>query len=297
MLPPSPCPVRSHRVPTPMVPQCSPKTDIRSGRAPPNSMHDDTRIFSPVSPTPTPTPSSTRRLQRDFLNLLADRRPVSRSEARRLCQPFYALTFPYQAHECREAVNVFRRRLDRLVNSTPGGLREVLPDFLSGGITDRPNSTTDAAYHVLLGAKYVGQRCHRGAAIAMGVGRDKRSCFQHSNGLSSTFSMAFEHAFLEDVCRPPTRLFADAVSCDTYDSVHTQSYAGRAFLPCIERDDTERRKAIRAVRRHAFTVPRASRFGGTGLRWRHPRTTRCAPRRPHPGSSNGWRRRRFSRFC
>ena len=192
---------------------------------------------------------STCRLQRDFLNLLADRRPVSRSEARRLCQPFYALTFPYQAHECREAVHVFSRRLDRLVNSTPGGLCEVLPDFLSGGITDRPNSTTDAAYHVLLGAKYVGQRCHRGAAIAMGVGRDKRSCFQHSNGLSSTFSMAFEHAFLEDVCRPPTRLFADAVSCDTYDSVHTQSYAGRAFLPCIERDDTERRKAIRAVRR------------------------------------------------
>ena len=83
----------------------------------------------------------------------------------------------------------------------------------------------------------------------MGVGRDKRSCFRHSNGLTSTFSIAFEHAFLEDVCQPLTRLFPDAISCDAYDSLHTQSYACRALLPRIEREDAERRVAIRTLRR------------------------------------------------
>ena len=41
-------------------------------------------------------------------------------------------------------------RIDRKIASAPGGLFQVLPDFLSCGTTGRPGSSTDAVYHVPL---------------------------------------------------------------------------------------------------------------------------------------------------
>ena len=81
----------------------------------------------------------------------------------------------------------------------------------------------------------------------MGVGRDRRGNFQRLDGLSTTFCMASEHAFLEDIGRPSVRLFVDNVVCDVYNCLLGQSYACRALLPCIERTDTERDSAVRNV--------------------------------------------------
>ena len=189
----------------------------------------------------------TRRLHGDFLSLLADRRPTTPAAARLKHQPYYASTFPYQSHECHDPIKIFSRRFDRMLASADGDLGRILPDFRSCGTLGRPGSTTDAAYHVLFGAKHTGQRCRRGAAIAMGVGRDRRGNFQRLDGLTSTFCMASEHAFLEDVSRPSVRLFVDIVVCDVYNCLLGQSYACRALLPCIERTDEERNAAVRNV--------------------------------------------------
>ena len=195
--------------------------------------------------------TSTRRLHGDFLSLLADRRPTTPSAARLQNLPYYAPAFPYQAHECHGPIRTLAERIRRLIASARADLSQILPDFRSCGTLGRPGSATDAAYHILLGAKHVGQRCRRGASIAMGVGRDRRGNFQRLDGLSTTFCMASEHAFLEDISRPPVRLFVDNVVCDVYNCLLGQSYACRALLPCIERTDTERDSAVRIVhKRH-----------------------------------------------
>ena len=59
----------------------------------------------------------------------------------------------------------------------------------------------------------------------MGVGRDRRGNFRRLDGLSTTFCMASEHAFLEDIGRPSVRLFVDNVVCDVYNCLLGQSYA------------------------------------------------------------------------
>ena len=191
--------------------------------------------------------ASTRRLHGGFLCLLADRRPTTPSAARLQNLPCYAPAFPYQAHECLGPITILAKRI-RLLALPRGDLSQILPDFRSCGTTGRPGSGTDAAYHVLLGAKHVGQRCRRGASIAMGVSRDRRGGnFQRMDGLTSTFCMASEHAFLEDVGRPPVRLFVGSVVCDVYNCLIGQSYACRALLPCIERTDAERSSAVNIV--------------------------------------------------
>jgi len=192
----------------------------------------------------------TRRLHGDFLSLLADRRPTTPAAAQLKHQPYYAPTFPYQSLECHGPIKIISSRISRMLISAGGDLGRVLPDFRSCGTLGRPGSATDAAYHVLFGAKHTGQRCRRGAAIAMGVGRDRRGNFQRLDGLTSTFCMASEHAFLEDVSRPSVRLFVDIVVCDVYNCFLGQSYACRALLPCIERTDEERTAAVHIVKRH-----------------------------------------------
>ena len=92
----------------------------------------------------------------------------------------------------------------------------------------------------------------------MGVSRDCRGGnLQRSDGLTSAFCISSEHAFLEDVCQPPVRLFVDNITCDVYNCLLGQSYACRALLPCIERTDTERDTAINIVRHPARPARRA----------------------------------------
>ena len=123
--------------------------------------------------------ASTRRLHGDFLSLLADRRPTTPSAARLQNLPYYAPAFPYQAHECHGPIRTLAERIRRLIASARADLSQILPDFRSCGTLGRPGSATDAAYHILLGAKHVGQRCRRGASIAMGVGRDRRGAISN----------------------------------------------------------------------------------------------------------------------
>ena len=81
--------------------------------------------------------------------------------------------------------------------------------------------------------------------------------------------------FLEDVGRPPVRLFVDSVVCDVYNCFIGQSYACRALLPCIERTDEERSSAVNMV---PWAAPGA--FGSC-----NPCSARCAPRHLCPGSA------------
>jgi hypothetical protein len=136
-------------------------------------------------------------------------------------------------------------QLTRRIKTGTTTIRDLVPAFLTSSNTpvtpsDRDDSPRDAAYHIALGAKHTNQTSTTGAAIAAGCTRVTRRIPKPAdNGITAGYSVSFEHAFLEDVCRPAYRIFDTAISCATHDALSHRSYAGRALLPCLERTAKE----------------------------------------------------------
>ena len=174
--------------------------------------------------------------QRHFLDILANQRHSTPSDASSAGVPYYSPMIPYQG-----PTPAYRPPDPDGNNHHPA----LVPTFLTSSYSSiaprgRDDTPLAAAYHVALGAKHTTQTSKAGAAIAAGCTRVTNRCTQPAdNGLSAGYSVPFEHAFLEDICYPAYRVFGTSFSCATHDALSRRSYAGRALLPCLERTAKE----------------------------------------------------------